>query len=154
MKFKYIKRDITKETEGLIIHGVNCQGVMGSGVALAIRKKWPKVYEDYMKVCKIINHPDKLLGRISFVENVGSSDLVVVNAFTQRNYGNDGQKYASLDAIKNCFNTLKLYSPLERYTIKMPMIGCGLGGLEWEDVKGVIESELKNHTDVIEVYYI
>ena len=45
----FIQKDITTERHGLIIHGVNCQGVMGSGVALAIRNKWPVVYDEYKK---------------------------------------------------------------------------------------------------------
>jgi len=39
--------DILKVKSGFIVHQVNCQKVMGGGLALAIRKKWPIVYERY-----------------------------------------------------------------------------------------------------------
>ena len=41
--------DITKSNADYICHQVNCQGVMGSGVAKAIRDKWPQVYEEYKR---------------------------------------------------------------------------------------------------------
>lgn len=46
----YIVMDITTATRGIVVHGVNCQGVMGSGVALAIRTKWPQIFESYKKI--------------------------------------------------------------------------------------------------------
>ena len=42
---KEIQKDITTVEEGVVLHGCNCSGGFGSGVAGAIRKKWPDVYE-------------------------------------------------------------------------------------------------------------
>lgn len=47
MGLKVINGDITEVTNGYIIHQVNDKGVMGAGVALAIRNKFPAHYEDY-----------------------------------------------------------------------------------------------------------
>ena len=44
-----IKKDILSITEGIIGHQVNTQGVMGAGLALKIREKYPQVYEEYRK---------------------------------------------------------------------------------------------------------
>ena len=52
---KIIKGDLLNETTGLIAHGVNCQGVMGKGIALAIKKKYPQVFIDYKQYFDI--HP-------------------------------------------------------------------------------------------------
>ena len=43
----YVKGDVTKSDCDIICHQVNCQGVMNSGVAKAIREKWPEVYDNY-----------------------------------------------------------------------------------------------------------
>ena len=50
-----IEGDITLESSGLIIQGVNCQGAMGSGIALAIKNRWPEVYDAYKSHPKV-NH--------------------------------------------------------------------------------------------------
>lgn len=40
----YLNKNIITIQEGVIAHGVNCTGAMNSGVAKAIREKWPEVY--------------------------------------------------------------------------------------------------------------
>ena len=47
---KHIKRDIFKSGADLICHQVNCQGVMGSGIAKQVREKYPKVYKEYKRI--------------------------------------------------------------------------------------------------------
>jgi len=44
---KIINRDLLTIESGIIAHQVNCQGKMGAGLALKIRKKYPQVYEYY-----------------------------------------------------------------------------------------------------------
>ena len=48
---EYIKGDIRDTDCKVIAHGVNCQGVMGSGVAKALYEKWPEVKKSYLKYC-------------------------------------------------------------------------------------------------------
>lgn len=49
----YLNKDITTvEAPALILHGVNCQRAMRSGVAKALYSKWPQVREEYMKFSK------------------------------------------------------------------------------------------------------
>lgn len=47
MSNRIVEGDITDITEGLIVHQTNVNGAMGAGVALAIKKKWPLVYDEY-----------------------------------------------------------------------------------------------------------
>ena len=78
----YIHDDITKSQCDIICHQVNCQGVMNSGVAKAIREKWPEVYESYKAIC---NHhkgtEEEMLGLMWAVDI--SNGRYVVNLFTQ-----------------------------------------------------------------------
>lgn len=98
MIIRNITGDVTTPIKGIIGHGVNCQGVMGSGVALAIRKKFPKAYEEYIQLCSE-KKPEELLGTVQMVKI--TDELYIANLFTQLNFGGDGGVYASLDAIKN-----------------------------------------------------
>lgn len=121
---KFITRDITTiEAPAIIIHGVNCQGAMGSGIARAIYEKWPRVREDY------INYGSMELGTIQPVA-VGK-ELWVVNCFTQEYYGADKKKYADIGAIVDCLQSVSLLAQsLPIWDIYSPRIGCGLGGLD------------------------
>lgn len=134
---RYEKRDITTvEAPGIIAHGVNCQGAMGSGVARALYQKWPAVKGDYLK-CK----GNMALGVMQTVPV--EPCLYVANCFTQENYGRDGRRYASPEAIRKAltkvceFLSKSTFLPEE---IHLPKIGCGLGGLDWEiDVEPVLQ---------------
>lgn len=165
---EYINKDITTIESGIIGHGVNCQGVMGSGVALAIKTKWPKVYFDYLEYYEYlvksalvsqeaagIESPQfnssSLLG---FVHTVCiNNNLFVCNCFTQDLYGRDNSKYASTDAIKECIGYMNAFRnrKLPDEKIYIPKIGAGLGGLDWEtEVAPMIE---KTNIDVTVCVY-
>src|SRR5271167_114181 len=55
---KYLNKDITTVDEGIIAHGCNCQGVMGSGVARFLRDKYPQIFPYYQDLCGQANLAD------------------------------------------------------------------------------------------------
>jgi len=122
-----IKKDITTVTEGIVAHGCNCIGGFGAGVALAIRKKWPKVYDTF----KTAGTGIQLLGQTQIVELTDM--LYVANCFTQHCVGNDGGVYADTDAITNSLNETFYFAETSGLDLYMPKIGAGLGGLSYED---------------------
>lgn len=134
----YITDDITTMHGGIIAHGCNCSGGFGSGVAGAIRKKWPIVY-DRFKANGTGNH---LLGTVDFIEVAPT--IRVANMYTQEFYGRDGKRYADPLAIERAlteviFEASNLGCLEEDDNIYMPKIGCGLGGLSWElDVEPIV----------------
>lgn len=133
---EYIKQDVTRVGMGIVAHGVNCQHKMGSGVAKAIRDKWPQVYEAYMKQPK----GKAMLGSCALVRvDEGRDDLFVANLYTQQFYGYGGGKYASTQAIETSLSQCSNWADMYDLPIFMPKIGCGLGGLRWEDVEPIVE---------------
>jgi O-acetyl-ADP-ribose deacetylase (regulator of RNase III) len=151
---KYVKKDITTVSKGIVAHGCNCQGVMGAGVALAIRKKWPKAFESYVSMCQATADRSMLLGT-ALIVNVHASKphhLFVANMFTQEYYGSGGQQYASPGAIATSLHAAVSFASAVGLPVYMPRIGCGLGGLAWErDVQPVVEAVLTEYPDV-EIY--
>jgi O-acetyl-ADP-ribose deacetylase (regulator of RNase III) len=139
-KKNYLERtiDVRDIKEGWILHGVNCKGVMGSGIAKVLRDKYPGIYKEYKALCDARGVDN--LGLVDVVA-INSSVLLVINCFTQASFGyNKTIKYADQNAIRNCFDILVdgLYyiyqttSGMLPETIYLPRIGCGLGGLDWE----------------------
>ncbi len=135
----------------IICHQVNCQGKMNSGVAKAIREKWPEVYIKYMESNEIIwdkahehgrmiwNH---MLGQIQVVFIADKKTMAVVNMFAQENYGYDGRRYTSYDAFWSCLGEIKrTINPGLR--IALPArIGCVRGGANWSVILKMIEEVL------------
>lgn len=150
---EYIKGSILDAPQKYIMHGVNAQNTMGSGVAKVLFNKWPEVKSDYHELCKIsypllVNGPEDLLGTLQFVEDLEDSKSII-NAFTQEYFGYDGQLYLSYSAIKDVFKELNDIGMTE---VAIPKIGCGLAGGHWEAVEQIINLCTPN-LDVY-VYYL
>lgn len=150
----YIKGNLLDSTCNYICHQVNCQGVMGSGVASQIRAKWPNVYSEYLEKCK--NNPSSaLLSSIQFIkiadweeEGFRPSGQWVVNMFSQENYGYDDIRYTSYDAFWECLNCIAQTCP-KGSKIGFPYrIGCGLGGANWPVIETMIYMVLGKEFDV------
>ena len=145
MKIK--KGDLIKLAQAgefdIIVHGCNCQGKMGAGIAKQIKKAFPVAYyadQDYHKGGKAC------LGNISVSATLTNHGMLyIVNAYTQLNYNRNGQQ-VDYDAIRQCFNKIKIIADKNR--IGYPKIGAGLGGGDWEIIRKIIDEELEgtDHT--------
>ena len=115
-----IKGNLLDSDCDYICHQVNCQGKMNSGVAKAIREKWPVVYKEYQnwynywcqKVlddyggCENYPNPSEvILGRILMVKV--NNNQTVINMAAQQYYGYDGMRYTSYDAFWMCLGEIK-----------------------------------------------
>lgn len=143
---KIIEGDLFDSKATIIAHQVNCQGRMGSGVALQVKQKYHHVYEEYKKVANSF-----MLGRIQLIPTDKNSGTIfnpvkqyICNMFGQLNYGYDGKQYTSLKALQECFEelrkTIKKNVAFHDITIAMPYkIGCARGGADWNEVYKMIE---------------
>jgi O-acetyl-ADP-ribose deacetylase (regulator of RNase III) len=123
----------------ILAHGVNCQGVMGSGVAKLVKENFPDAYEAYkLKGLSYAYGGKNLLGSAGLVQL--NSGQFIANLFTQDRYGKDGKQYVDYAAVSSCFNQL-----LSRFTwfhIGIPKIGAGLGGGNWDIIEKLIEDQV------------
>lgn len=128
------KGNLLDVTSGIIVHGCNAQGVMGSGIALAVKQKYPGAYEIY----KSIYEANSLfLGDIAWYE-VTHGKLFIANAVTQEKYGRDGKRYVNYAAIVQCFKEAISTAYSCRYDLHFPCIGAGLGGGDWYIIEQLI----------------
>ena len=136
MTIEYITKDLTTVNHGIVAHGCNCQGKMGAGVALAIRKKWPVVYFEYVDmVASVGRNRASLLGRCQIIETEHAefSRVYVANCFTQEYYGREaGKRYADPAAISQSLNYVLRVCKNNDLPLYMSKIGCSLGGLHWD----------------------
>src|SRR3954466_5564792 len=107
-RLKSIKGDLIRlAQEGkfdVIIHGCNCFGTMGAGIAKGIRAAFPGAYAADL----VTPHGSRAkLGTCSFAEiPQGAGRLIVVNAYTQFDWRGRGPK-VDYDAVRSCFRWIK-----------------------------------------------
>lgn len=119
-------------------HQANCQNTMNSGVAKAIRERWPEVYE---ADCQTIKGDMDKLGSLSWTPVITKTGHgPVFNLYGQFYYGREpGKVYTDIDALRNACNIMRMFVDAMGITkIGVPMLGCGLGGAEWDDVEAVL----------------
>lgn len=123
-------------TEALV-NAVNCVGVMGKGIALQFKQKFPKEYfNDYKKACQ---NGELAIGRVQIfqLKDVETNPRFIVN-FPTKNHWREQSK---IEYIKSGLHSLvKTIEHYEIRSIAMPALGCGLGGLNFKDVRHLIKT--------------
>ena len=135
---KHIKCDIFESGADVICHQVNCQGVMGSGVAKQVREKYPEVYKYYMSECKK-HSVEEILGATQLIQI--NETTHIANLFGQNHYGYDGKVYTDYKALGDAIFETAVWATLnEKKTIAFPyLMGCHRGGGDWNIVYKIIE---------------
>lgn len=134
--YEYRKGDLFESGCEALVNTVNCIGIMGAGLAAAFKKKFPKMNQAYIKICK----EGKLRpGLMHIWENPTGNPKYVINFPTK-----DDLSPSKLEYITDGLDKLK--QVVEKYSIKsigVPALGCGLGGLPW----GVVKTHIENFAD-------
>ena len=117
-----------------IVNPVNCVGVMGKGLALEFKNRYPANFVHYKDACA--KRQLKAGGILVFEEN----GQTIINAATKYHWRNPSER-TWVDA--NCRNIAEwcVANPDIR-SVAIPKLGCGLGGLEWLDVRKIVKHHL------------
>lgn len=135
----YVTGDIFKSKAQVITNTVNCVGVMGKGLAYEFKKRYPEMFEDYKKRCEA---QEVLPGKPYLWEN---ENVQVLNFPTKRHWREDTRLSDIDDALKFLAEN---YAQMGITTLALPPLGCGLGGLDWSEVKVLIEKYLGSIIDL------
>jgi Predicted phosphatase homologous to the C-terminal domain of histone macroH2A1 len=120
-----------------IVNTVNCVGVMGRGIALQMKKRFPENFKAYEIACK---RREVLPGKMFTHETGGVlNPKYIINFPTKRHWRGASRMEdirAGLADLANVIRGQKIKS------ISIPPLGCGLGGLDWNVVRSEIETAL------------
>ena len=138
---KYKNGNIFDEDVEAIVNTVNCVGVMGRGLALQYKKTFPDNFKAYLIACK---NGEVIPGKM-YVYNTGQifNPKYIINFPTKRHW----KAKSKIEDISNGLDDL--VRVIREYNIKsiaIPPLGSGLGGLNWKDVKDLINQRL-SHID-------
>ncbi len=136
--------DMFKSEVHTIVNTVNCVGVMGKGIALEFKKRFPEMFKDYEDLCK---HGDVKLGKPYIYPRLLKP--WILNFPTKDHW----RSLAQLQAIEDGLIYLKKhYQKWGIESLAVPPLGCGEGQLEWRVVGPTLYKHLKDLDIPIELY--
>jgi O-acetyl-ADP-ribose deacetylase (regulator of RNase III) len=145
---KYLTGNILDSTAQALVNTVNTVGVMGKGIALQFKNRFPNNYEVYKEACK---NKELKIGEllISEEDSLLSGKKLIIN-FPTKTHWRYSSEYEyiekGLDALVNAIQKKNIKS------IAIPPLGSGNGGLDWTKVRAMIESKLQSLDCAIYLY--
>ncbi len=129
----YADTSLLDSSAQTLVNAVNCVGVMGKGIAKAFKDRHPEMFSAYKRICDAgLLEPGKL-----WLWN--SSDQWVLNFPTKVHWRNPSR----LEWIEMGLDKFSAeYAHRGINQISFPRLGCGNGGLDWEEVRPLMERYL------------
>lgn len=122
-----------------LVNPVNCVGVMGAGLALKFKERWPENYKAYAAKCRGGRlKPGRVLVYTTGLPHPPHPKYII-NIPTKNHWRDSSRlKYVSLGLD----GLVKAVSALGIRSVALPALGCGLGGLDWETVRALTIKKL------------
>jgi O-acetyl-ADP-ribose deacetylase (regulator of RNase III) len=141
---EFVTGDLFSYEANVRVNTVNCVGVMGAGVALAFKNKYPNMFNDYKDRCK----RGIVIPGVPYEYQI-NENLSIIN-FPTKNHWKYQSEYTW---INTGLDWLSQYlSSRTDKIITLPALGCGHGGLDWNIVKDMIIYYLSNSNNKILVF--
>ncbi len=140
---RYIEGDIFKSPAQVIVNTVNTVGVMGKGIALEFKKRYPDMFQAYRDIC------DRRKLKTGSLMLYYEPDHWVLLFPTKENWRNPSRmEYIEAGLAKFC----RTYAEKGITSVAFPKLGCGNGELNWSEVQPVMEKYLKDLPIDIYIY--
>lgn len=118
-----------------ICNTVNCVGVMGKGLALEFRQRYPAMYGLYAEHCR-----QKLMKPGGVFTVKMRNGLLIFNVATKKHWSKPSSYQYIRDACVQLVSAIKKHRP---FMVAVPALGCRNGGLDWEKVKEIMKYGLQ-----------
>ena len=139
----YVKDNIFSSDKQTLVCPVNCVGFMDAGLALQFKKKFPSVFEEYKRQCG-----DNLL--VIGGAWVYKKSTPWIYCFPTKNHWKNRSELFDIEMGLDTFS--QVYDLFGIESAAFPKLGCGCGGLKWEEVYPVMEKYLAPLPIEIAVY--
>lgn len=116
-----------------LVNPVNAVGIMGKGLALEFKNSYQENFRQYAEACRT---GKVRLGKVLVTGPWPPRDHFIVNFPTKGHWRSPSRIAWIRDGLVDLVEVIRR---LEIRSVAIPAIGCGLGGLEWDDVRGLIE---------------
>lgn len=144
---QYLKGDLLSSKAKTLVNPVNCKGVMGKGLALEFKRRWPQMFLDYQEYCKT---GDLRIGKPVLL--FGDREKQILCFPTKDNWRDRSSYKIITDGLSGLSENWGDGRDSTLESIAFPALGCGLGGLEWSKVKPLMEIYLTGWAIDVEIY--
>ncbi len=129
----------------VLVNPVNCVGVMGAGLAKQFKIRFPEMFDEYVQACRlgVLKYPGCVL------HQTGSEPRYIISLSTKDHWRDESKIEDVVVALGSLREICELY---QVESVAIPALGCGLGGLEWSDVRAAIFKEFANAPFSVIVY--
>ena len=134
---RFVAGDIFAQAADILVNPVNCAGVMGRGLALQFRRRYPAVFAEYGRACR---GGALRPGRV-FLAATGEDRPRAIAHFPTKRHWRDPSRIEDIDS-----GLRHLAATVERLgvpSMAVPPLGCGLGGLDWDAVRPLLAAHLE-----------
>ena len=131
---EYVRGDLLASDLQTHVNCVNCVGVMGAGIALAFKRRHPAMFADYAARCA----RGEVARGVPYLYR-GDGRPQVVN-FPTKGHWRGAARLEDVEA-----GLARLAAHVEEWgvtSLAVPLLGCGLGGLDETAVRALIERHL------------
>ncbi len=140
---KYIEGDLFSSPAQVLVNTVNTVGVMGKGIALEFKKRYPEMFVQYKEQC---DKHKLIIGKLMLWYEPDHWLL----QFPTKEHWRNPSKIEYIE--KGLMAFVRKYADYNISSIAFPKLGCGNGELNWDDVKILMEKYLKNLPIDVYVY--
>ncbi|MCB0359297.1 MAG: macro domain-containing protein [Bdellovibrionales bacterium] len=135
-----VEGDILLSTADAIAHGIAANDPMDQGLALSLHERYPSMHKDFHHWCHTA-HPKPGEAWLW-----GSADgSKIINLITQEGGYGHGSKpgKATTANVNHALRALKKIATKEGFaSLALPRLATGVGGLDWDEVRPLIQSQL------------
>lgn len=140
---KYITGNLLEADTQALVNTVNTVGVMGKGIALQFKERFPDNFKIYAAACK---KGEMNIGQMLVVrEDTIYGEKIIINFPTKTEWFRKSQYKYIEEGLKDLVRVITSYNI---HSIAIPPLGCGNGGLKWERVKKLMEDYLSSLPNV------
>jgi len=137
MGIRYVRGDLFRSGTEALVNPVNIVGVMGKGLALQFRERFPGLYEAYRKACA---RGEVRIGQVLVYDRGPSTHPRCILNFPTKAHWKDPSRLEYVRA--GLVDLVRVIREYRIRSIAVPALGAGLGGLDWKEVRPLIEEAL------------
>lgn len=141
---KILVRDILQSKAQTLINTVNCVGIMGKGIALEFKKRFPDMYEDYVRRCE---RKEVKPGVPYLYKNLLPPQIV---NFPTKDHWKSVSHVTDIE--RGLQHLLARYKEWDITSLAIPPLGCGNGQLEWNVIGPLIYRCIGQMDIAVEMY--
>jgi O-acetyl-ADP-ribose deacetylase (regulator of RNase III) len=134
---RYIRGNLLQADTEAVVNAVNTVGVMGKGIALAFKQAYPANFAEYEAACKAQH---VRTGRMFVTESPVPHGLRWIINFPTKRHWREPSRFQWIE--EGLADLRRVILDRQIRSIAIPPLGCGLGGLDWEQVRPAIAGAL------------